>query len=241
MSTFGLSSFTGNNNPFQLITLTVASYIEPPQNPAVPQDNPDPTPKPTASPTPVPTPLHTQNATPASGLVPESRTAQVYTNADGIVTQATTLSSPDGFVTISLDPGVVGKGFRTGDRSPPSPFPPSPVNCRVPSREIHSLPGGHTICLRTVQHFPRESWSGLPHLRMRNSGMSSLSWDLTVNPMPGRRSASSYNISSGRVTARVPHFCCFGLFTREKKAGLRLFLPHNGSAGCTGLLLPPPR
>ena len=109
MSTFGLSSFTGNNNPFQLVTLTVAAYIEPqnPGEPAVNEADQRLTPARTATSVPTATPVPNATTTPPG--LPGSVTAKIYTNADGVITQATTLLSADGFVTVFLGKGIVAK------------------------------------------------------------------------------------------------------------------------------------
>jgi PKD repeat protein len=112
MSTFGLSSFTGNNNPFQLITFAVSPYIEPiiePPAPYVPEEDDD---EPAITP-PMP-PAAAPMATPTKIMimlssVPEPVTMNLFTNADGMISQAASITSPDGFVTVSTGTGVAAK------------------------------------------------------------------------------------------------------------------------------------
>ena len=101
LSTFGISSLTGNNNPFQMITLILTEIISPPEN--LPSSD--------SSNTYVPGAVGTQNTTsPVTTLsIPQDqgKTAKIYSNAKGVVTQATALQSTDGFATVNIGTGVV--------------------------------------------------------------------------------------------------------------------------------------
>jgi PKD repeat protein len=113
MSTFGLSSFTGNNNPFQLITFALSPYIEPldigPQAPYVPEEGDDgPAVAPFMPPAAAPQATPTRIMIMLSSL-PEPVTMNLNTGADGMIGQAASITSPDGFVTVSTGTGVAAK------------------------------------------------------------------------------------------------------------------------------------
>ena len=103
LSTFGLIQTSRRGNPPQLLVLTITEYVrasgenvadssEPPKKPAVAAAPPAPSPS--------PMPQITEDP---------GRSAKVYTNANGTVTQATLLRSTDGLATISIGEGIVAK------------------------------------------------------------------------------------------------------------------------------------
>jgi beta propeller repeat protein len=119
-STLGVSSLDGSGNPFQLITLSVTSHIDPPApavNPPAVPDSDSPSGSGAAGATgggagrmvvPVNTTLTT--STPTPGPTPDTgRSARVYTNTQGVVTQATRLVSTDGRATVILSEGITAK------------------------------------------------------------------------------------------------------------------------------------
>ena len=215
MSTFGISSFTGNNNPFQLITFAVSSYIEP-QNPHQPEVYTDNLPvtasvttaiRPTAAPAPEPTT--------ALQRVPESTTAKLYTNAGGVVTQATTLPSADGFVTVMVGTGVVAKD-RQGN--PLTSITVTPV----PAGDLPgNLPGGaFAFAGRSYELQPDDAvfspdislvFTAPPDTRFgQDFSIQFYDRDNGVwKDVP-----SKYDPAAGTITGQVSHFCTFALFAK---------------------------
>ena len=112
LSTFGLAQLTGSGNPLQLITLTVASHISPPENPAPANSgvsSPD-----SSSPSGAGAQSGKSQAPQSPPAVPASladpgKTEKVYTNPQGMITQETTLKSTDNLATVSLGQGIVAK------------------------------------------------------------------------------------------------------------------------------------
>jgi PKD repeat protein len=217
MSTFGLSSFTGNNNPFQLVTFAVSSYIAPeiPVNPPAGEQTDterrvtaSPTLTPTATVTPTPPPLRNLTA-PLS----ETVTAKIYTNQEGLVTQETTLASRDGAMTITVPKGVVARG---GDGKPllsisltpvekdglPTPAPAGAV--MFAGRAFEIQPDGATFS-------PGISFSFVMPADTR------FSQDFTVMMFDHASGTwqdvpTEYDTGTGLITAQVTRFCCFALF-----------------------------
>jgi PKD repeat protein len=216
MSTFGLSSFTGNNNPFQLVTFAIAAYIEP-QNPPAPvvnADNQGVTPTPTA--TPVPTATPTQNATMPSPDQTGSVSAKIYTNADGVITQATTLLSTDGFIMVSLGKGIVAKDKEGKPLSSISltPVPEGKLPGALPGgtfsfagRAYELQPDGavFTPSILLIFSAPGDMKSG-QEFAVKVFDHTSGTW----KDVP-----SVYDARTGQVTAQVSSFCCFALFAKS--------------------------
>lgn len=215
MSTFGLSSFTGNNNPFQLITLAAAAYVQP-QNAAAPEinaaDQPV-TPPVTATPRPAATPV--PNATTPSPRLPEGVSAKVYANADGVITQATTLTSADGFVTVSTGTGINAKD-RDGKPLASITLIPVPAG-NLPG----ALPGGaFTFAGRAYDLQPDGAVFSpgisliftAPRDALIGQDFSVKSYDRatgTWQDVPTR-----YDPKTGMITGQVSHLSTFALFAR---------------------------
>jgi hypothetical protein len=220
MSTFGISAFTGNNNPFQLVTFAIAAYIQPqnPAEPAVNENEQKVTPALTTTPrlTVTPTPNAT---TPAPGQ-PEGVTAKLYTNAEGVITQATTLQSSDGFVTVSIGTGIIAKDK---DAKPLSSITLTPVPAgNLPG----ALPGGEfTFAGRAYELQPDGavftpsillSFSAPPDMKIGQE-FSVKAFDRTSGTW--KDVPTVYDARTGQVTAQVSSFCCFALFTKWITAG----------------------
>jgi len=99
LSTFGLSSISGTNNPFQIVAFVAAQVISPSNNPAP------------ASGASTGGGSGAGQTTVASGATSpdQSKTVKIYSNDEGTITQATTLQSTDGLAKISLDLGIVAR------------------------------------------------------------------------------------------------------------------------------------
>ncbi|OPX64528.1 MAG: PKD domain protein [Methanoregula sp. PtaU1.Bin006] len=112
LSKFGLSQLAGSGNPLQLITLSVTSHVGPPE-PYIPVSESDAgmpagsvSPSITYTPVPTPSPTATQETkvTADPGV-----SAKVYTNAQGVVSQETRLTSSDGRATITIGEGITAR------------------------------------------------------------------------------------------------------------------------------------
>ena len=100
LTKFGLTQMSGSGNPFQLVTLTIVSIISPETDPGGSGDTiytPGDV-KVTQAPDIKPTAL------PETG-----KTVRLYSNDQGIITQATTLQAADGLGSVFIRRGVVAK------------------------------------------------------------------------------------------------------------------------------------
>ncbi len=106
LSTFGLSSFTGNNNPFQMIVFAMQEVINP-GNPA--NQNTDSQGGGGGSGSNAVAVTPKQNSDALSVPHDPGRTAKIYTNTNGVITQNTTLQSTDGFATVIVGTGIIAR------------------------------------------------------------------------------------------------------------------------------------
>ncbi|RPI38546.1 MAG: PKD domain-containing protein [Methanoregulaceae archaeon] len=218
MSTFGLSSLSGNNNPFQLITLTVSSYIQS-QNPAMPESDAGDM-QVTAAVTAAANPTAAPEPALALQGMAESTTAKLYTNAEGVVTQATTLTSADGFVTI-----LVGTGISAKDKQgkPLASITVTPVTVgNLPG----TLPGGaFTFAGRAYELQPDYAvFSPDISLVFTAPPDTRFGQDFSIKFYDGATGTwkdipSRYDPSAGTITGQVPHFSTFALFSKTITEG----------------------
>jgi beta propeller repeat protein len=210
-STLGVSLLSGTGNPFQLITLSVTSHVDPPTgNPSGAESEGakggGAGSKVTTVPTPTPTTLPVQALDPGTS-------AKVYTNARGVVTQATLLRSTDGLAAITLAEGVVAKDAGGNPLTglsmkaiPAGSLPAVPAGSafRFAGMAYDLGPGGATFSPPVNLTFT------LPQAR---TGV-----DYTVKSFDGTSGTwqdlpTSFDAATGVVTVQVPHLCPFALFT----------------------------
>ena len=225
LSTFGLSQLQGSGNPFQLITLTVTSHVPQPatnENPSSDSDSdstmaggggagagkvtvPVKTPTPTNTPTPMAT-------------VDPGKSAKIYTNANGVVSQATRLPSNDGRALVMVGEGVVAK-----DASG-NPLPEITIQALasgslplVPSGSVFTFAGmayevgpeGATFSPPISLSFtvPQAQW-GQDYV-VKSFDRKSGTWQ----DLP-----TTLTATTGTVTAQSSHLCIFGLFAEPRAA-----------------------
>ena len=218
LSTFGLSSFTGNNNPIQLIGLIISSRANPEQ-----QYNPDapisdtktgqtppipPTPTPLASPTPL-TPPPSQNL---------GRTEKLYSNANGVITQATMLQSLDGFATVTIGTGVVAHG---ADGKPPL----SITMTAIPADKLPGTPPGYQFSFAgRAYDIQPDGATFSPDISIRFAAPDKqFGQEFIVKTYDHATGTwqdvpTKYNPNDGTITAQVSHLCIFALFTKTVTA-----------------------
>jgi beta propeller repeat protein len=218
LSTFGVSFLEGAGNPFQLITLTIASYVSPPAPEA-------PSSPASSSASGGPGSGGGKGATaPAAAVNPDlkappeapdpGKTASLYTNANGVITQETNLKSNDNLASLTIGPGILAKDV-TGN-------PVSSISiASIPQTNIPSLtegqassfagrayelgPNGATFSPAISLSFtvPQAQWGR--EYTIRTFDRTSSTWQ----DLP-----SSFDHKTGIVTATVNHFCCFALFSQ---------------------------
>ena len=200
LSMFGLSSLTGNNNPFQIVAFVAAAVIAPaahnPGSPAVVQT--------------MLAPEINQTTLPDPGT-----TAKIYSNADGVITQATKLLSTDGLASFTIGKGIIAKNS--------SGMPLTSISIRrIPAGELPAgLPGGAwsfagmaydiqpdgaTFSPSASLSFtvPQAQWSKEFAVQQYDSATGT--WQV----LPG-----SYIPETGMITVQVSHVCHFALFAKS--------------------------
>jgi PKD repeat protein len=214
-TTFGLSPLSGSGNPLQLITLSVTSHVNPPAQSSNPPSEADSDSQAaggagagkTAIVTAAPTPA------PAQALPDPGKSAKVYTNANGVVTQVIRLLSTDSRAAISIGEGVVAR-----DASG-KPLPEISVKVQ-PSENLPAIPSGSAFTFAGMAYeigpdgatfsppitltftLPQAQWG--QDYTVKSFDQTSGTWQ----ELP-----ASFDTATGIVTVQVSHLCCFALFT----------------------------
>ena len=207
-STFGLSLLSVPVNPFQLITLTIASHIGLGEGddgggaggggsaPVAVQNTVAPEIKPPALPDP-------------------GKTAKIYANLQGVITQATTLQSTDGLATVTIGEGIVAKDSignvtlinihqSNSCRQMYPPYPPgSAFAFQGMAYDLQPDNATFSPAIAINYTVPQARWG--QEFIVKTFDTTSGTWQ----DVPTR-----YNPNTGVVTAEVSHFCCFALFAK---------------------------
>jgi beta propeller repeat protein len=215
---FCLVQLSGSGNPFQLITLTVAGHISPPSDTGN-ADSEAPVTGAGTGKTTTPAMIRTDN--PPQALIPPDpgRTEKIYTNAQGVITQATLLESTDQSLQISIGLGVVAKDQAgapltsvTLTAEPAENVPPAPSagNSRFTGMAYHVEPDGATFspAVSLSYLYPQAQWGEEYSLKTfdEHSG--------TWQDLP-----TVHDTGTGRITAQIPHFCTIALFAKPIISG----------------------
>jgi beta propeller repeat protein len=196
LSTFALTKLSGSGNPFQLITLTVASHMgSGGGTPAVVEK----TVTTVVTPEPLPDP---------------GQTARIYSNDQGIITQKTLLHSTDGLATVNISEGIVAKNSTGGAL-------PSITVKAVPAEAVPALPPGDDSAFGGMAYeFQPEGATFTPSVSLSFTVLQAR-WgvDYSIKMFDGvsgrwQDVPSRYIPNTGSVTAEVSHFSCFALFTK---------------------------
>jgi len=221
-SKFGISPLSGSGNPLQLITLTIQSHVNPPSPPSNPDSESDSgmqgAATGTRTATPTPTPTMTPNATLTAGQADPGTSAKIYTNGNGVVTQATRLVSTDGLATLILGTGVMAKDAAgkpltqiTLKALPQGSLPPVPSGSSLTfaGRAYEIGPEGATFSPPLIVSFAAPPGQPGNGYTVRSFDLKSGSWQ----DLP-----TTFDAASGTITADAGHLCCIALFTRAQSA-----------------------
>jgi PKD repeat protein len=209
LSTFGLSSLTGNNNPFQMIVFALQEVINP-GNPDSSDTDSQSAGGGSGSNAIAITPNQTSGATSVSQ--DPGRTAKIYANTNGVITQNTTLRSTDGSATVNIGTGVVARDIYGK--------PLSSITIKaIPSENLpNALPGGsYSFAGKAFEILPDgASFSpgisinfAVPNVQFGQKLMVKM-FDHATDSW--QDVPSSLNPETGIITAHISHFCCFALF-----------------------------
>ena len=204
-SVFGISSFTGSNNPFQIISFVIAEVVNPASNAGGGSGGGTVAVRQTTI-----APEITKVTPPDPG-----KTARIYSNAQGVITQVTTLQSTDGLATVNIGTGIVandvgGKPLSsiTIKAIPAENLPgTSPgASFSFAGRAYELQPDGATFSPGISISFtaPNAQFGQELLVKMYDSATS------TWVDVP-----TSINPQTGLITAQVSHLCCFALFAKS--------------------------
>jgi len=204
LSTFALVKLSGSGNPIQLLTLTLVSIIGPESDTGGSGDisyTPGDV-KTTQTPDIRPTPPET------------GKTARLYANDHGIITQATTLQAADGLGSVYIRKGVVAKNSSgavpssiTINSLPADTLPDNPDGSgfSLSGMAYDLQPDGCTFSPAISLNFtiPQARWG--QEFLVKTYDETTMTW-LDV--------PTSYDPDTGIVTAELSHFCPVALFAR---------------------------
>jgi len=208
LTKFGLAQMSGSGNPFQLITLTLAEIIGPPID--IPSSD--------STEISAPVSVVIQNTTVPAIKTPvppdTGRTAKIYVNAQGVVTQATTLQSADGLASVSIREGVIPKNSTGAALS-------SITIKSIPDESVPGIPDGSAFTYAGMAYELQPDNSTFSPSIFLNFTVPQADWgrDFIVKTYDGKSNAwldvpTSYNPDTGVVTSQISHFCFFALFSK---------------------------
>jgi PKD repeat protein len=203
LSSFGLAKLSGSGNPLQLVTLTIASHTGlggggtggGGGTPLAVQNTVAPEIKPTIPPDP-------------------GKTAKIYANLQGVITQATKLQSTDGLATVTLREGIAAK------ESTGKPLSSIAIKA-IPADSVPAIPAGSVFAFQGIAYeFQPDSATFSPSIII-NYTVPQARWGQefivkTFDTASGtwQDVPTRYDPNTGIVTAEVSHFCCFALFAK---------------------------
>jgi uncharacterized repeat protein (TIGR02059 family) len=206
----GQNSLSGPNNPFQLIALTIVNAASnPPSNPSDIEHGPligtAPVSVPNAT-----APEIQETPSPADS----GKTATVYTNPYGVITQATSLQSNDRLATLTLGLGVVAKDAAGNPLS-------SVTITAVPAQSLPALPSGTTVPYAGMNYDLKPDGATFSPVISVSFTVPQGQWaqDYTIRSYDRATGTwqdlpTSYDAQTGTVTAEVSHLCLFALFAK---------------------------
>jgi PKD repeat protein len=203
-STFGLSSLTGSNNPFQMISFVAAQAINSATGGGGVSSNKPGVVQPTGTPE-----IKTS-------LAPDpGKTARIYANADGVISQQTILTSTDGFANVSIGLGVVAKDSsgkplssisisRIADGNLPAVSPVADLSYTGMAYEIQPDDVIFSPPIPVTFTIPQAKWG--QEYEMHEYDHTTGSW---------KALESSYDPKTSIITTYISHLCCFALFAKS--------------------------
>jgi beta propeller repeat protein len=220
LNKYALATLTGTGNPFQLITLTVTTHVPEPAPSSEPYSDTEsdgPAVGTGAGAGKATVPVITTAATTAPTTVPTAdpgTSAKIYSNGNGIVTQATRLRSADGMVTVFIGEGTVAKDAGV------SPLAEITIRA-LPASSLPAVPAGSVFTFAGMAYeilpdgatfSPPFSLSFIIPQARWGQEYSVKTWDSRTGTWQDLPSA--FDGSTGTITAEVSHLCTFALFAQ---------------------------
>ncbi|GEM_PF-2829451 len=206
LSTFGISSLTGNNNPFQMISFVIVQAVNEASNPGAGGSSGG-----TAVVSQTTAAPEITKATPPD----PGKTAKIYSNAQGVVTQAMTLTSTDGLATVNIGTGIIANDAEGK--------PLSSITIKaIPAENLPgTLPGASFSFAGRAYELQPDGATFSPGISISFTAPNAqFGQELMVKTYDSATSTwldlpTSINPQTGMITAQVSHFCCIALFAKS--------------------------
>jgi beta propeller repeat protein len=213
ISTFALTKLSGSGNIFQLFTISVGSRIIPSSGGSTPVSVHGGSGSGGGS-----VPIAVQNTQSPEIKPPASpdagKTAKIYANNDGVVTQETTLQSTDGLSAVIIHEGVVVKD------SAGKPLSSITIKA-IPKDSLPALSAGSTYAFDGMAYElqPDGATFSPPiaiSITIRQARWGHEYFIKTFDSTTGtwQDVPATYNTDTGVVSAEIAHFCYIALFTK---------------------------
>ncbi|MGA2913049.1 MAG: PKD domain-containing protein [Methanoregula sp.] len=209
LSTFGISSLTGPNNPFQMISFVIVQAVNEANNPGAGAGGSSGGGTVVVSQT-TAAPEISKASPPDPG-----KTAKIYSNAQGVVTQAMTLTSTDGLATVNIGTGIVANDAEGK--------PLSSITIKaIPAENLPgTLPGASFSFAGRAYELQPDGATFSPGISISFTAPNAqFGQELMVKTYDSATSTwldlpTSINPQTGLITAQVSHFCCIALFAKS--------------------------
>jgi PKD repeat protein len=217
-TTFGISPLSGSGNIYQLITLSVATHLSPPEdtNPS-PDSDSESTGGGSAGRDTVPAKAAVAASTPAPEATGDpGQSAKLSTDARGMVTQVTRLLSTDKRAAVTIGKGVLARD--AGGK------PLSAITLKaLPPGSVPAVPSGSAFTFAGMAYeFGPDQATFSPAIpftftlteKQQGQDYTVQSYDKksgTWQDLP-----TTYDATTGTVTAQVSHLCCLALFSQSR-------------------------
>jgi beta propeller repeat protein len=226
-STYGLSLLSGSGNPLQLITLSVASHSSSysgSSNNAGGTSDSSTAPGSGAGSGKGPAPANAPEL--HAPTVDPGKTEKIYSNANGVLSQATVLKSTDNLAMVSIDPGIVAKDSAGNPLSSitltalsPEDVPGTSAGAAfmVNGLAYEITPDGATFSspgLTISFTIPQAQWGQEYSIKTYDRATG------TWQDLP-----STFELSTGEITTHTGHLCSFAVFAKSLSETPRVTVP----------------
>jgi len=198
LTNFGLAQVSGSGNPFQVIAFGAVKVISQSGNPGSPAVV-----QPTIA-------AERQQAT----LPDPGTTARIYANAQGVISQATTLQSTDGLANVSLGLGTIARN------SSGMPLPSLSIR-RIPAGELPAAPPGAGLSFTGMAYDILPDGATFSPAIPLSYTIPQVQWgkeyviqEYDTATGTWQALGSWYNPQTGAITVQVSHLCTFALFAK---------------------------
>ncbi len=218
MNTFALAKLGGSGNPFQMIVIALTPYFPSPPSPEVLTGPASSSSVPGigsggGNAATAPAAVNPEQVQPPQAPDP-GKTASLYTNPEGVITQETNLKSNDNLATVQIWQGVLAKDDSGKAVS-------SVSIASIPTANVPSVPSGQTVSFEGRAYDLGPNGATFSPAITVSFTVPQAQWgrEYTIDTFDRATNTwqalpSHFDPKTGIVTAEVTHFCCFALFSK---------------------------